>query len=337
MSPARAPAAPPADGAASDPTAAGPAADAAAEPAGAAWLRHMRAGAWHHAWAVSDAVVRARAGAACWHLPRHEQWVWDGRPLAGRRVLVRCYHGLGDTLMFARFVPPLRRSAAEVTLWAQPALLPLLATMRGVGPLLPLHDGAPDVPYDADLEVMELAHATRATPDTLPPPPAFDVAPAALPAGGGLRVGLVWECGDWDRATRSIPLPLLAPLARVPGVELHALQRGPGLADLAAGALGPDARVRVSGHDDVLEAARVVRALDLVVTVDSMPAHLAGALGVPVWTLLPHAADWRWMDGRDTSPWYPTMRLFRQPRPGDWPAVVARAAGELARLAAGRA
>lgn len=309
------------------------------------WLRHMRAGDWHRAWAVGDAGIRARAGATCWDRPRHEQWVWDGRPLAGRRVLVRCYHGLGDTLMFARFVPPLRRVAREVTLWAQPALLPLLATMRDVGPLLPLHDGAPDAEFDVDVEVMELAHALRAAPETLPPPPSFDVAPAPLADDGRLRVGLVWECGDWDRALRSVPLPALAPLARVPGVHWHLLQRGPGLAALAAAgppfapnaAPGGGARVTVSGRDDVLEAARVVRALDLVITVDSMPAHLAGSLGVPVWTLLPHAADWRWMEGRDTSPWYPTMRLLRQPAPGDWPAVVARAAADLARLAAGRA
>jgi hypothetical protein len=312
---------------------------AGSEPTGDAWLGHMRRGAWADAWAVSDAVIRARGGAPCWHLPRHEQWVWDGRPLAGRRVLVRCYHGLGDTLMFARFVPPLRRTAAEVTLWAQPALLPLLATMRGVGPLAPLHDGTPDVAFDADVEVMELAHVARATPATLPPPPGFDVAPAPRARDGRLAVGLVWESGDWDRATRSIPLPLLAPLARVPGVALHVLQRGPALAALAAGdpPFGAGAPVTVSGSDDVLEAARAVRALDLVVTIDSFPAHLAGALGVPVWTLLPHAADWRWMDGRDDSPWYPTMRLFRQPRPGDWPAAVARVADGLARLAAGRA
>jgi hypothetical protein len=281
-----------------------------------------------------DAWLRARAGAACWHLPRHEQWVWDGRPLAGRRVLVRCYHGLGDTLMFARFVPPLRRSAAEVTMWAQPALLPLLATMRGVGPLAPLHDGTPEVAYDADVEVMELAHAARATPATLPPPPQFAVAPAPLARDGRLAVGVVWECGDWDRATRSVPAALLAPLARVPGVALHVLQRGPALDAFRA---APPFAAAVSGSDDVLEAARAVRALDLVITIDSFPAHLAGALGVPTWTLLPHAADWRWMDGRGDSPWYPTMRLLRQPRPGDWAAVVAGAAGELARLAAGRA
>ncbi len=311
----------------------------AAEPADAAWLRHMRRGAWGHAWSVGDAVRAARAGQTCWHLPRHEQWVWDGTPLDGRldgrRVLVRCYHGLGDTLMFARFVPVLRRGGADVTVWAQPALLPLLATMRGGGTLLPLHDGAPEGAYDVDVEAMELSAALRATPATLPPPPSFDLAPAPLPADDGrLRVGVVWECGDWDRATRSIPFAALAPLARVPGVALHVLQRGPGL---AAAALDPSfaAFGRVSGSDDVLEAARTVRALDLVVTVDSFPAHLAGVLGVPVWTLLPRDADWRWMDGRDDTPWYPTMRLFRQPRPGDWDAVVSRVAGELAAAARG--
>jgi hypothetical protein len=302
---------------------------AGAPPDGAAWLRHMRRGAWADAWAVSDAVLRARGGTTSVHLQRHEQWIWDGTPLDGRRVLVRCYHGLGDTLQFARFVPPLRAVAAEVTLWAQPALLPLLATMEGVGPLEPLHDGAFHGEYDVDVEVMELAHVARATPATLPPIPRFDVAPATLARDGRLAVGLVWECGDWDRATRSIPLPLLAPLAAVPGVALHLLQRGDALAacDPALGA--------PSGHDDVLEAARVMRALDLVVSVDTMPAHLAGVLGVPVWTLLPHTADWRWMDDRDSSPWYPTMRLFRQPRPGDWQALLARVAGELAALAAG--
>lgn len=291
----------------------------------------MRRGAWGDAWAVSDALIAGRRGETCWHRPRHEQWVWDGAPLAGRRVLVRCYHGLGDTLQFVRFVPGLRRVAAEVTLWAQPALLPLLATMCGVGPLAPLHDGVPEVAYDADVEVMELAHIARATPASLPLPPRFDLAPAALPDDGRLKVGIVWECGDWDRAIRSIPFSLLAPLAAVPGVVLHVLQRGPAVVEAERAPCGI-----ISGQDDVLDAARVVRALDLVITIDSFPAHLAGALGVPVWTLLPHEADWRWMDDRDTSPWYPTMRLFRQPRPGDWAAVIARLAAELARAARSR-
>ena len=293
----------------------------------------MRRGAWGHAWVVGDRVRAARAGQTCWHLPRHEQWLWDGTPVDGRRVLVRCYHGLGDTLMFARFVPLLRERVREVTLWAQPALLPLLARMRGVGPLLPLHDGPPGGEYDVDVESMELAQLLRATPESLPPPPTFDVEPAALPDDAGrLRVGIVWETGDWVREERSIPFAALEPLARVPGVALHVLQRGPALADaLARPWLGA-----ASGSDSVLEAARVVRALDLVISADSFPAHLAGVLGTPAWTLLAHEADWRWMDGRESSPWYPGMRLFRQPRAGDWGAVVGRVAGELAALAAGR-
>lgn len=299
---------------------------------GAAWTRHMRRGEWEAAWRVSDAVLAARGGAPCWHLPRHEQPVWDGTPLAGKRVLVRCYHGLGDTLQFVRFVPRVGEVAAEVTVWAQPALLPLLGTVRGIGRLLPLHDGVCEAEYDVDVEVMELAHVFRATPETLPAAvPYLHADPAPLPDDGAcLRVGLVWRAGNWDER-RSVPLPLLAPVAEIPGVALHLLQRGPALAEL------PPGFGIVSGSDDVTEAARVMRALDLVVSVDSMPAHLAGALGVPVWTLLHTDPDWRWMEGREDSPWYPTMRLFRQARPGEWGPVVARVAAELRRRAGERA
>jgi hypothetical protein len=156
--------------------------------------------------------------------------------------------------------------------------------------------------------------------------PYLHVESAPRETDGRLHVGLVWKAGDWDDR-RSIPADLLAPLADVCGVALHVLQRGSGLAERPAG-FGID-----SGSDDPVQAARTMRALDLVVTVDSMPAHLAGALGVPVWTLLQADADWRWMEGRDDSPWYPTMRLFRQPRQGEWAPVIARVAAELARLA----
>jgi hypothetical protein len=306
------------------------AARAAVAADGDAWLRHMRRGAWSDAWAVSDAVLRARGGTPAWHLPRHEQWVWDGTPPDGRRLLVRCYHGLGDTIQFVRFAPELRRRGAEVTLWAQPAQIPLLATAPGGDRLLPLHDGVPDVPYDVDVEVMELAHVVRAAPETVGRTvPYLRADPAPIPRDGRLAVGLSWECGDWERERRAIPFPLLAPLAAADGVRLHVLQRGPALAQATA----HPAFDCAAGSDDVLEAARVMRALDVVITVDSMPAHLAGALGVPVWTLLPHDADWRWMEGRDDSPWYPTMRLFRQPSPGAWEPVIARVVDELARLA----
>ena len=293
------------------------------EDAGAAWMTHMRRGDFAAAWEVSDAVLRGRAGTSCAHWPRHQQWVWNGEPVDGKRVLVRCYHGLGDTLQFIRYAERLGAVAREVAVWAQPELIPLLSTARGIGRLLPLHDGAPEAEFDVDVEVMELAHLFRDTPRTLPREvPYLHAAPAPVPRDGGMAVGVVWRAGDWDER-RSIPARLLARLAEVPGVTLHALQRGPGLAEWPA-ALGP-----VTGTDDVLATARVMRALDLVITVDSMPAHLAGALGVPVWTLLHSDPDWRWMEARDDSPWYPSMRLLRQERAGDWDGVIARAAALL--------
>ncbi len=290
------------------------------EDTGARWMALMRRGEWDAAWRLSDAALAARGAVRDWTLPRHLQPVWDGAPLHGRRVLVRCYHGLGDTIQFIRLVPALQAIAREVTVWAQAELIPLLSTMRDPPRLLPLHDGTPEVEYDTDIEVMELAHALRMTPATLPASVPYLHPPAARRTGG---IGLVWRAGDWD-GRRSLPFARLAPLAEIPGVTLHILQRGPGLAECPAGFGQP------SGTDDILEAASRMRGLDLVVSVDSMPAHLAGALGVPVALLLAREADWRWMDGREGSPWYPTMRLFRQAREGDWAEPLARLSAWLA-------
>lgn len=290
---------------------------------GAAWMRHMRAGEWADAWRVSDRVLAAHAGESPWPLERHQQWIWDGTPLDGKRMLVRCYHGLGDTLQFIRFVPWLREIGAEAAFWVQPSLIPLLRTMPDIGTLLPLHDGVVDAEYDVDVEIMELAHVFRVTPRTLPAEiPYLHVDAAPRSGDGRLHVGVVWKAGDWGGG-RSIPGRMMAPLGEIPGVTIHVLQRGAGLAERPAG-FGTD-----SGSDDVLQAARTLRALDLVVTPDSFPAHLAGALGVPVWTLLPAEADWRWMEDRDDSPWYPGMRLFRQERQGEWAPVIARVGEEL--------
>ena len=297
------------------------------------WMYHMRRGEFAAAWRISDAVLRARAGAPRHHLPRHLQPVWRGEPLHGRRVLVRCYHGLGDTIQFIRYAPLVRAIASEVIVWVQPALLPLLRAggVRGIDRLMPLHDGEPDVAYDVDVEVMELPYVFRTTVPTVPADvPYLHAVPCERPADGRLAVGVAWRVGNWA-PERSIPYPMLTPLAEVPGVTLHVLQRGAGLAERTGG-FGV-----VSGSDSVLQAARVIQSLDLVISVDSMPAHLAAALGRPTWTLLRAEADWRWMEGRDDSPWYPTMRLFRQARAGEWAPVIERVAAELARLAASRA
>jgi hypothetical protein len=288
------------------------------EDPGQRWMLLMRRGDWEAAWRLSDAALAARRGARDWTQPRHLQHVWDGSPLAGRRVLVRCYHGLGDTLQFIRLVPMLQAIAREVIVWAQPALIPLLATMRPAPRLLPLHDGTPEAAYDTDIEIVELAHALRITPATLPAcVPYLHPPTARRRADAGFAIGLVWRAGEWDDR-RSVPLALLRPLAALPGVALHVLQHGPGLAER------PEGFGIKAGKDDVLTTASRMRALDLVVSVDTMAAHLAGALGVPTCLLLPWDADWRWMEGRDDSPWYPTLRLFRQARAGDWREPVAR-------------
>jgi len=292
------------------------------------WTAHMRCGEWERAWSIGDAGLPARAAADDGHLPRHLQHVWTGAPLTGKRVLVRCYHGLGDTLQFIRYMPMLRAIASEVIVWAQPKLLPLLAEVDGIDTLLPLHDGVPGVDFDVDVEVMELAHVFRSTPATVPRGiPYLRADPVALPADARRpAIGLVWQGGDWEPA-RSMPFDAVAPLVDAAPGTVFIVQPGARVA-------GWDGRRgRYLGEFDLAAYAGVLQALDLLVTIDSMPAHLGGALGVPTWTLLHHDPDWRWMDGRDDSPWYPGMRLFRQPAPGDWDGVVADVAAALRRFA----
>ncbi len=287
----------------------------------------MRAGAFDAAWAISDAVLAARDPTTRDDptLPYHLRWIWDGRAPDGRRVLVRCYHGLGDTLQFCRYLPRLRPRVAGLTLEVQPELIPLLHSLPGPDRLIPFRPEAPTPASECDIEIMELAHALR-----LPPPgaPYLTAEPLPRPAGGML-VGVCWQAGGWNPA-RSVPLPALAPLGRVPGVRLISLQRGPGLKELSdAGA--PPVLDTGDRSSDVMAVARLLATLDLVVTVDTMIAHLAGALGRPTWLLLPAEADWRWMSGR-RSRWYGSIRTYRQTRPGQWADPVARMQADLVEL-----
>jgi hypothetical protein len=294
-----------------------------------AWTAAIRAGDYARAWLLADAALHRDIvhGPAKHDGPRHLQRIWRGEPFDGRRVLVRCYHGLGDTLQFARFLAPLRRRAAHVTLWCQPELMPLLRGLEEVDDCLPLHDGTPDVDFDVDLEIMELAHALRAGADAIACPPYLRIprAPDPLDAGfSGLRVGLVWEAGGWD-ARRSLPAAALAPLAELADIDLVSLQRGPAAAQ--AGVIP----ARDASTSSIAELAVRLGGLDLLITVDTMVAHLAGAVGVTAWLLLHSACDWRWPLQRTRTLWYPTLRLFHQRAPGDWDGVIARVAGELRR------
>jgi hypothetical protein len=292
------------------------------------WLRAMRAGDFAAAWRHCDQVLawRAVGGARCEHMPRHQQFIWRGQPLAGRRVLVRCYHGLGDTLQFVRFARPLRAIAREVLFWAQPPLSRLVAAVPGVDRALPLHDGVPDITYDVDIEVMELAHALRVDAKSLATHvPYVKVSGLARRAQrtGRLRVGIAWAAGDWD-PERSLPGPVVRELITQRYVDWFSLQFG---------APSPDEALADLACEDIAELARRAATLDLVISVDSMVAHLAGSMGLPVWTLLPTPCDWRWMTGRADTPWYPTMRLYRQELEGDWTAAVTRVCADLRALA----
>ncbi len=294
--------------------------------AGQRWKEAMRSGDLPAAWAVSDVVLAARDPATRDdpRLPYHLRWVWDGRDPAGRHVLVRCYHGLGDTLQFCRFLAALRPRVAGLTLEVQPALLGLLRDLPGPDRLVPFDPVQPSTESGCDVEIMELQHLLRAAPG---PVPYLTAAPLPRPAPGRL-VGVCWQAGGWDPG-RSVPLPMLAPLAALPGVRLVSLQRGPGAAQAGLPGSPP---LLLAGDDgmDIAEMARLLATLDLVVTVDTMVAHLAGALGRPAWVLLQADADWRWMAGRVDSPWYPSLRLYRQSSPGDWRTPLAQVRNDLA-------
>jgi hypothetical protein len=290
-----------------------------------AWMQHMRKGEFDEAWELSDLVLESGVNRDP-KLPRHFQCVWDGTPLDGKRVLVRCYHGLGDTIQFIRYAKLLKEIAAEVIVWAQPALMDLLKTVEGVDQVIPLNDAAPGVSYDVDCEVMELPFIFRSTVETIPATiPYLHAEAKPLNSGSEIAVGLVWQAGDWNQA-RCIPFSVLAPLAEIRGIQLYILQANADAAGWKEGfGIHP-------GECNLSEYAGLIKGLDLLITADSMPAHLAGALNVPVWTMLHEQSDWRWMDNQSNSSWYPSMRLFRQEQTGHWEPVIEEIARSLTKV-----
>lgn len=280
------------------------------------WVAAMREGRYQEAWALTRASLAARDPT---HrddptLPYHLRWVWDGTDPAGRHVLVRCYHGLGDTLQFARFLPPLGVRAASLTLEVQPSLIPILCRMEGIDRIVPFDPASPVTPAECTLEITELSPALQLAPSALTAPYLAPLRPVE-PSG---NVGICYGAGDWD-PSRSVPPALFAPLCRKhPCITLMSEQT-------ALAVLNP------SGCPfDMVETAALVAGADLVITVDTMIAHLAGAMGRPTWLLLKSDPDWRWAPGKSGSDWYPNTRLYIQPRPGDWQAVLASVERDLA-------
>jgi Flp pilus assembly protein TadD len=274
-----------------------------------------------------------------WRLARNETKLrdpphWQGEDIAGKRILLQSEQGFGDALQFARYVPLVAARGARIVLECLPELRPLFAGIEGVEQVVVKGEPAP--PVDLSIPLLSLARIFGTTLATVPKQvPYLRALPARLPRRPGtrLQVGLVWA-GKPTPRDRSWPLPVLASLLEDPGIAFYSLQVGPRAAELAA--YGFDRLVvDLSPHlKDFAATAAAMNALDLIVTVDTAAAHLAGALGRPVFVLLRYVSDWRWMDDRDDSPWYPTMRLFRQPQPHDFAEPVERVREALARLAA---
>jgi Flp pilus assembly protein TadD len=288
---------------------------------------------------------RRKRGVLSVAVRRFEEPEWRGEPLAGRTILLHAEQGLGDTLQLVRFVPAVAAAAAAVVLQVQPPLVTLLAQAFPGVRVFAAGEAPP--PFDCHLPLMSLPFRLGTTLATLPA-----VVPYLFPASRklsawrerlaqrpGLKVGVVWAGNPRHKFDRRRSIALAALLRHLPseGVALHSLQKD----------LRPDDRALLVERPDIVDlsdslgefsdTAAAVGALDLVVSVDSAVAHLAGALARPAWLLTPCALDWRWLRDRTDSPWYPTMRLIRQTRAMDWSDVLVRLEEGLREAACARA
>ncbi|MBO1346777.1 MAG: tetratricopeptide repeat protein [Hormoscilla sp. GUM202] len=253
---------------------------------------------------------------------------WDGSPLAGKTILLHTEQGHGDGIQFVRYAPLVaQRGAGKVILETYRSLRRLLTTAPGVQEVV--LRGEPLPAFDLQVPLMSLPHILNTAIETIPARIPYLYAEEKdtvkyselLRTEGEVKVGIVWAANAKSHAAskRSCPVSLFLELSQIPGISLYSLQKEH--TDILDGAPIQDLRELLH---DFADTAAVISQLDLVISVDTAVAHLAGALGKPVWVLLPFSPDWRWLLDRSDSPWYPTMRLFRQAKPGDWQSVFAQ-------------
>ncbi len=278
-------------------------------------------------WKISDAKPRDLKGPA-----------WAGETSGDKTVLVYAEQGFGDTIQFVRYLPMLREKVGQVYFETQEPLARLFQAspiFRDVTLVIRDVDELPD--YDSHVALLSLPHLLESDDQPAPAQTPYLMPPADTPKVAkrerALRAGLVWAGKPSHRndRNRSLSLSAIAPLFETAGVDFYSLQLSdPADTAVREGytALLTDLRPAIS---DFADSAALIQSLDLIITADTAPAHLAGALGCPVWTLIPFAPDWRWMTNRDDSPWYPSMRLFRQTRPRDWTDVIERICAALAK------
>lgn len=271
--------------------------------------------------------------------------IWDGAPLTAQRLLVYVEQGFGDAVQFCRYLPLVRQRVERVIFECQPELLDLFTRcFSGVDVIARPADGTlPAADYDLQIPIMSLprifATDLARVPQNVPYLHADEQRSALWQqrlCGDEFKVGIVWagNPGYWHDHLRSMTLAALAPLAKVPNVHYYSLQKGAAAAEAAAPPAGMQLTDLAPQLNDFSDTTAAIAQLDLVISVDTAVAHLAGAMGKPVWTLIYTPPDWRWLLDRDDTPWYPTMRLFRQRQGGEWGEVMERVAQALERLAA---
>jgi cytochrome c-type biogenesis protein CcmH/NrfG len=269
--------------------------------------------------------------------------LWDGGDLSGRRILIGAEGGFGDVIQFCRYAPLVAERGGKVSLAAPPELHRLMKTLVGVDEVTVT--GQPPASWDVHCLCMHLPKLFDSTPENLPNRTPYLFADASrangwtqrlAPYNGRLKVGIAWAGSKTNRYRRARELPVesLSPLAAVAGISFFSLQKG--VADQAKMASQFSSPLQWTDWTDELrdfaDTASLISRMDLVIAPDSAVAHLAGALGKPVWVMLPLLHDWRWLLGRSDSPWYPTMRLYRQAQIGDWRPVITAIATDLRAL-----
>lgn len=273
---------------------------------------------------------------------------WQGQPFPGQTLVVYHEQGLGDDIQFARFLPYAKALGGKVVFSTRPALIPILSTLHGIDQVVEQSEETfNSLAFRWAVPIMSLPGLCRTTLDSIPNqtpylhvPPAYQtkwqtlLAPYAQQPGKK-RIGIVWACNPIDilGQLRSCPFPQLASLFALPETQWFSLQKGPAVVDIQNSTAAQSQVIDLTPHlDDFADTAALIDQLDLVISIDTSVAHLAGALGKPVWLLLPYANEWRWLLRRSDSPWYPTFRLFRQPLPGDWNAILEQVKQELAHI-----
>ncbi len=270
------------------------------------------------------------------------QPLWRGDLLEGATILLYAEQGLGDTIQFLRYVPRVQAAGGSVILDVPASMMRLAGQIPGLAAIVKSGDSLP--PFAWHCPLMSLPLAFGMTLESIPAAVPYLTIPEealrdaqVLPwPRDGLRAGLVWSGNPQylEDRIRSIPFSCFQPLLDLDSARFFSLQMGPAAAQMPP--MEPRVNDLQSAIRDLADTAALISQLDLVITVDTAVAHLAGALARPTWVLLPFAPDWRWLTSREDSPWYPTARLFRQPRPGDWGSVIDRVRAELAMLAAAK-